>query len=321
MPNAQNLKQTYIAVLVILIAVFAMSLQAIAMKYVSPTLTIWQITIFRSIIILSGLFPLILIGLKKGKIKILAPGWLGMRGLLMVAMNFSYYGSLPLMEMSVAATAFYTAPIFIFIMAALLLGEKINLLGIAAIVLGFLGAFIIIRPGETEFNILIILPIISAITYGIASIITRIKCRKETPLSMVVAVHISFLAVGLVAQFLISIYSEELHSVTDYNFVAGQWVPMTLEIWGVMLGLAVLNTTTHLGFAKAYRDAPASIIATWEYTYLPFVVILSFFIFDEIPDLQTILGMAIIIFSGMLILFSDSFTHFFKRLRSPSNFV
>src|SRR5262245_12158635 len=114
------------AVAVILIAVFAMSWQAIAMKYVSDSLTIWQVTLFRSVIILSALVPFLALSLKREALRFRVTGWLIVRSILMALMNLLYYGSLPLMDVSVAATAFYTAPAFITLMAAAFAGDRIN---------------------------------------------------------------------------------------------------------------------------------------------------------------------------------------------------
>jgi drug/metabolite transporter (DMT)-like permease len=303
--SANGLDRTNKAVTVILIAVFAMSLQAMAMKYVSATLTIWQITIFRSIIILSALLPLLVAGRKRAALRFEVTGWLAVRSILMAVMNLFYYGSLPLMDISVAATGFYTAPTLITLMAAIFAGDRLNSINAIAVALGFVGVFLVVKPGQGGFGWMIVLPILSAFTYGCAALITRLKCQESPPLTMAVMVHGCFLILGLCAQIILALFWKELRSVTDYQFVVGDWTPMTPQIWGVMLVLASLNATTHWGFAKAYQIGRPTVVATWEYSYLLFVTVLGAVIFHEMPDSWTIAGMTVITVSGMLNLSSE----------------
>ena len=295
------------AVLVILSAVLAMSLQAIAMKYVSETLTIWQITIFRSAIILCVLLP---------ALRFKLTGWLVVRSILMAVMNLLYYGSLPLMDVSVAATAFYTAPTFITLMAVIFAGDRINSIDAVAVALGFFGVFLVIKPGQGGLSWLIALPVLSAFTYGSAAIITRLKCQDSSPLPMAVMVHASFLVFGLCAQLVLALYGTQLRSLTDYRFVVGPWTSMTPHVWGIMLALALLNATTHWGFAKAYQIGRSSVVATWEYSYLLFVTVLGAIIFHEIPDSWTVAGMSVIVLSGMLNLSSERLVTVLRKGRA-----
>ena len=301
------------AIAVILMAMFAMSLQAIAMKSMSSSITIWQITIFRSLTILIFLIPILLFRQNEFPTSI---KWLSVRSGLMVIMNLFYYGSLPLMSVAVAATANYSAPIFIFLMGAIFLKEKINLIGIVAVLVAFLSGVLVIRPGTDEFNAFVIFPIIAAIAYGSASIVTRLRCRDESVLVMVVGVHIAFFVVGCIGQLFVSFNSEHLADLSNNSFIVGEWTPMTTEIWGIILGLAILNTATHTGFAKAYQMAPSSMLAPWEYTYLPFVVVLGIFFFAEVPDILTIFAMVTIVASGLMVLWSDRIISFVKPSES-----
>lgn len=296
--------RTFAAIATLLAAMFAMSLQAISMKYVSSELSIWQITIFRSLVILSALLPLLLLSRRKQPDKVRARGWISVRSVLMVIMNLFYYGSLPLMDVAVAATANYTAPVFIFIMGGLLLGERINPIGLLAIAMAFLSGVLMLRPGTEDFNGAVIFPVIAALAYGCASIVTRFHCQGVSVLRMVFGVHAAFLAAGVVGQLVIPLIPVSNELQASNPFIFSGWTPMTWEIWGIIFWLAVLNTATHTGFARAYQMAPSSLLAPWEYTYLPFVVILGFVFFLETPDLLAIIAMVCIFTSGLGVLWS-----------------
>ena len=309
-------KRHMYAIGVILFAMVALAFQSLGMKYFSTSLNLWQITVYRSLIILSGFIPFILIAKRAGRLRINGLKWIVIRSMLMVAMNLLYYAALPLMGMAVASTASYTAPMFITILAALILGEKISKINVACIVAAFIGTVMMVNPAGSEFNMYVIFPLLSAIAYGSAHIVTRWKCQNESPMILAVMVHFSFLFAGLVATFFTTHFSDAIQSISNFQYLTGSWVPMNMHLWLVIAGFAILNTITHLGFAKAYQIAPSSVVAPWEYTYILFVVILSFLTFNEVPSSLTIGGMVIIISSGLVMMFSEQIN---KRLVNTYN--
>ena len=113
--------------------------------------------------------------------------WTAGRSLLLVAMWVSYYVALPHLSLSIAAAAYYTLPIFITLFAALFIGEKINYYGWTAVALGFIGGLLILQPASKDFSWYALLPILSAILYALAMILTRTRCRAVHPLMLSLA--------------------------------------------------------------------------------------------------------------------------------------
>ena len=122
-------------------------------KFISSEFVIWQIFVLRSLLIV----PVLLIALKIhapdafGLPKVI--GWTIVRSLLLVSMWIAYYLALPKLEFSVAAAAYYTLPIFITLFSAMLIGERISLLGWYAVFIGFFGVLLMLQPRTTDFNL------------------------------------------------------------------------------------------------------------------------------------------------------------------------
>ena len=147
-----------LAVAVILLTVFALSLGDALIKKTSAGFVIWQIFVLRSLLalpalllILKGQFPAV--GLMPR-----AAGWTALRSLMLTLMWVAYYASLPHLPLSVAAAAYYTLPIFITLFGAAFVGERVGRIGWIAVVLGFVGVTLILKPTAAEFNAYALLP-------------------------------------------------------------------------------------------------------------------------------------------------------------------
>ena len=148
---------------------------------------------------------------------------------------------------------------------------------------------------------LALIPVVAALLYALAAIITRAKCADEPPMVLALALNFSLLAVGAAATTAIALWQPTPSEAQLYPFLLGYWVSMGPREWGIIALLAALMVAISLGLAKAYQSAPPSIIATFDYSYLPFAAFWSFVIFAQPPDVPTIFGMAMIAGAGLLV--------------------
>ena len=109
---------------------------------------------------------------------------------MLTFMWVAYYTALPHVALSVAAAVYYTLPLFITLFAALFIGEMVGVQGWIAVFLGFCGVLLILKPQAEDFNAYALLPLISAILYAFAMIITRTKCKNESPLVLSVPIRL-----------------------------------------------------------------------------------------------------------------------------------
>jgi len=236
-------------------------------------LPLWQIFVMRSVIAVP--FLVYFIRIRACGISIMPDrfGWTALRSLLLVIMWAAYYLALPHVPFSIAAASFYTSPLFITLFAALLIGDRVGLKGWIAVLLGFIGVLLILQPQADDFNAYALLPIISAICYALAMIITRSKCENEKPLILSLWLNLAFIGVGK---------------------------PMWIDEWRTMAILAIIIVIASIGTAIAYQSGPSSIIATFDFSYVAYVVIWGILLFGEVPDSISIIGILLIVGGGLL---------------------
>lgn len=284
------------AVGTIILTVLALSLGDALIKLTSGNFVIWQIFVTRSMIVIPFLFGFLVIK-ARGSLRLPdALGWTILRSLLLVAMWVSYYLSLPKLALSAAAAAYYTLPIFITLFSAIIMGEKINRTGWLAVFLGFAGVLLILQPEAGDFNWYALLPLISAIFYALAMILTRTKCRSEHPIMLSLALNISFVVVGGISAAIITAFPDE----TRQGFLLAPWAQMGVREWGSMTLLAAAILFGSVGAAIAYQNGPPSVIGTFDFAYVGFAVLSGGVFFAERPDVISIFGMILIVAAGVI---------------------
>lgn len=227
-------------------------------------------------------------------------GWTVLRSMILVFMWVAYYLALPHVPLSIAAAALYTLPLFITFFAALLIGDRIGWKGWIAVLLGFVGVLLILQPQADDFNAYALLPIVSAICYASAMIMTRSKCQNENPLVLSLWLNLAFIGVGALAILIIQIWQPTPSNIAANPFLLGDWLPMWIDEWRAMAILAIAITLGSVGAAIAYQAGPPSIIATFDFSYVAFAVVWGILLFSQVPDLITITGIVLIVGGGML---------------------
>jgi len=283
-----------LAVASIILTVLALSLGDALIKMTSGSFVIWQIFVLRSLILLPVLAAM---ALSLGGLRMpTAFGWVALRSLMLIAMWVCYYLSLPKLSLSAAAAAYYTLPIFITLFSAMIVGDRISKTGWISVVLGFIGVLLILRPKAGDFNAYALLPLISAMLYAGAMIVTRTRCRDEHPLSLSLALNIGFIIVGGIAAALILLLPAELR----HGFLLSLWTPMGHAEWISMTLLAAAILIGSIGAAIAYQNGPPAMIGSFDFAYVGFAVIWGIVFFGETPDLIASIGMIMIVGAGVL---------------------
>jgi drug/metabolite transporter (DMT)-like permease len=157
----------------VLIAMVAFSTQDVVVKIVAEQVSLWQLQFIRSLL---TLWLLVMVVAAMGRMPTLAPTawfWPLVRAAFMCGAYLTFYASLPLLQLSKAAASFFTGPLIITMLAALLLGERIGPRRVLAVIAGFAGVVCIIRPGLDGWEPVALLPVLSAFFYAIGVVITR----------------------------------------------------------------------------------------------------------------------------------------------------
>ncbi|MCX7383275.1 MAG: DMT family transporter [Alphaproteobacteria bacterium] len=203
-----------------------------------------------------------------------------MRGIMMVASMLLFIVALRYLPLADAAAVGFVSPLLITALSVPMLGEVVGLRRWVAIVVGFVGVLIVIRPGTGAFQPAAFLVLGSSLAWAFASIFTRrIAGREDTSATM--------LWTGVIGFVLLSI-------AVPFDFV----LP-SLPHLGLNIALGTLATVGQYWMIQAYRYAGAALLAPFSYIQLVWSTSAGYLVFDTLPDAQTLVGAAIIIASGL----------------------
>ncbi|OKH89251.1 DMT family transporter [Thalassospira sp. TSL5-1] len=286
MPKTSS-ASTLKAVLAIVVSVLALSLGDAIIKAANLSLPLWQMFILRSAL---TILPLMLLVWHRGA-GFRVSRWAVLRSVLLVVMWLSYYVSLPRVPLSLAAAAYYTSPIFILIIVAVLSRKIPSVRALLAIVLGFVGVLFVIRPDMAGFDGAALLPVLAAILYACAMVLTSTKCQRDDPFVLAVVLNVAFILSGLLLG---------MFSGVKGSFLVGPWQPVNVDLMLMVAALAVLILIGSVGAAVAYQIGPPAVVAAFDYSYLVFSVIWGMVWFGEMPDFWGFAGIVLIASAGLV---------------------
>jgi drug/metabolite transporter (DMT)-like permease len=289
-----------LAVSAIIFAALALSLGDAVIKSISVNFPLWQIYVMRSAIALLVLMALIKYREASISLVPVSTGWSIVRSLLLSIMWIAYYAALPHIKLSVAAAAFYTLPLFITLFSGLFVGEEVGVKGWLAIGLGFAGVVVMLRPDADGFNRYALLPILSAILYSFAMILTRTKCQNENPMVLSLLLNITFIVMGGVVSLGLQAADLSGQEMATNTFMLGDWINLGFREWIALIVLAAAILIGSIFTALAYQSASSSTVSTFDYSYLAFGIMWGLIFFTEVPDLLTVTGIVMIASAGLI---------------------
>jgi drug/metabolite transporter (DMT)-like permease len=216
--------------------------------------------------------------------------WHLVRALMFVGMTGINFWALQYLQLTVTSSIFFTVPILIALLGAWLLGERLDRGRWAAILAGFAGVLVIVRPGSTAFHPAMLGALANAVLYAVFMLTTRRLAAYES------AETIQYLpAVG--AALLL----------TPFALASWQWPSGPLQ-WTVACLLGVLGAIGHHLLALAHRYAPSSVIAPFLYQQVLYMALFGYVVFGDVPAPAVWLGSAIVIASGLYLFYRERWT-------------
>ena len=209
--------------------------------------------------------------------------WQLARGLCLVASTSLFYVGLLFVPLAEAITLVLTAPFMVAVLSALLLGERVPGYGWVAIMLGFVGALLVIRPGLGIVHWGAVLPLVSGLGFAGVQLISRYLAVGEDPGS-------TLLITALVGAVILTPFGLAL------------WQPPTLTALGLLVMIGVLAAIADGLLLRAFRSASASALAPFQYTQILWAGVFGFVVFREIPDAPAFGGAMLILLSGVYLL-------------------
>ena len=289
-----DLKKTYLAIATMLLAILCIDLYMVIIKFLGNEYSIIQLTLFRNV---AAIIPLLLLILFTNEFSTIFKN-LGnkflilscLRGICFLSMNVFIFISVVNLEFATAMTLTFSSPFFIVILSIILLSEKIGIYRWSAVIIGFVGVVMIMKPTSEIFSLYSIFPILTAIAWAFTVIILKfIQGNHST--AKIQLYTLIFNVIGGLLLFFATTGHVEIKNFNDF-------ILMTMT--------GVLGGTAAILFIYSYRLISASKIASFEYLGIPSSFILGWIFFNEAPWSQLFPGVIVIIFAGMIIIWRDN---------------
>jgi len=276
---------TLLGIMFMIMGVFSLGVNDIIVKGLSYKFPIWEIVFFRA---LSGVIISIILIFVFGvsKLKTKKPLAHAIRAFSSVGCVVLFFFGIKFLLLSENQAIFQSSPIIAAILAAIILKEKIGLHRMLAVILGFVGALIILKPGTELFKIYSLIPVASAFFMAFSYLSTRYLMSTESSISIIFYYSFALLFASLI--------------FFPKNFI----IPDFYELLPLML-LGIFGSLGHYFLSQAAKKAEVVVITPFEYTSFIFVSFLGYIFYQEIPDVTIYIGAVFIFISGFYIIYRE----------------
>jgi len=274
-----------LGILFMTFAMLCLSVNDVLVKGLSKAFPIWEVIFFRA---LSGVIISVILIIFFGWRTLKTEKPLGhlTRAFASVACVVFYFFGLKHLMLSENVAIVHSAPILATLLAVPFLGEKLGFHRITAVVLGFVGVLVIVKPGSDLFRLETLFPLAAAFFMAIAYLATRFLMSTESSVSIIFNYSLALLITSLV--------------FFPNNFV----IPSLYNLIPLM-ALGVMGSLGHYFMSQAAKSAEVVVITPFEYTSFIFLGIMGYFFYNEVPDASVITGMLLIVLSGIYIVYRE----------------
>lgn len=302
-----QLSATNRGILALVLGIAVFSVQDVILKLLSGSYPLYQAMIIRSLTAVP-LMLLIVRQLDGSLATIVTRNWGLMlaRGLLGFVAYTSYYLGLVALPMADTVALFFTAPLFITLTAALVFRERIGPVTVMGLVAGFVGMLLIVNPSASLFDPAALLPVLGALGYALQQLAARVLGRTETAAAMTFWSNVCFLVTGLALALVFGSGALAGTGHPSLVFLTRCWQAMPLRdllLFMACGGIAAVGLSL---LTYAYRVAPSSTVAPFEYSFIIWGVLWGWLFWSELPGQTAWAGIACLIAAGLLVIRTEA---------------
>ena len=220
--------------------------------------------------------------------------WLQLlRAFAMATATFCFFIAVRHMPLADSIAIFFIEPMILTILSVFFLGEVVRIRRIIAIIIGFIGAIIIIRPQFSDVGLISLLPLITAASFATYMLITRYFAEKISPVQMQ-------FQMGLIIAPILGISVFLFPNIRGFEMTTPNWYE-----WQLLVGLGLVATGGHLLLVFAASKIPANLLAPFQYVEIIGATFLGFFVFGDVPTVYTLIGITLIVLSGLYLWYRE----------------
>ena len=206
----------------------------------------------------------------------------GGRSFFMFTTTVLFFAGIHILPLTTAATIMFLSPIIVTMLSIPLLGERVGPRRWLGIVIAFAGALIVMRPGSDSLQLSILIVLAAAFTHALYQVFTRKLRSQDGPMTSL-------------------FYTALLGAAVTSVLVPFYWQPVATWDWLLFILAGIFGGIGHLCLIRAFRCAPASVVAPFSYSSLLWATLFGFVLFGDLPDGWTLAGATLIIGSGLYI--------------------
>ena len=258
----------------IVVSTIFFALTAVIIRHLSAEIDSFEIAFFRNLFGVVFMVPwLISAGVTRLRTRRL--GHYSLRALAATGAQLCWFTAVTIMPLAQATALNFTSPLFAVIGAALILGETVGPRRVAAVLVGFIGAAIILRPGIEGFTPAAAIVLAASLFQALAQLAARSLSSTESSNLIVLYLSLMMTPMTGVAALLV-------------------WVTPSWQALGWLAVIGFISTLGQQALVRGFRAAEASVVAPFNYGRLIFAAVLAYFFFDEVADLWTWVGATVI---------------------------
>lgn len=283
------------------IAVF--SVQDLILKLLSGDYPLHQAMVLRSLTAIP--FMLAIVRLFDGSLRtLLSRGWPAMlgRGLLNFTAYTAYYLALAALPMATTVALYFTAPLIITVLSVIVLHERVSAKRWLAVIAGFAGVLIMVRPGGDLFDWAALLPVFCGFAYAASMILARTMGSRDTAAAMAFWGNIAFLLCGLALSAWYGTGQHAGDAHPSLAFLTRGWATPTGFDLFLMCACGAIAAIGLTLLTHAYAISQSSVVAPFEFTFAFWGILWGWLFWSDLPDALGWLGIAIIIAAGVYVL-------------------
>ena len=288
-------------IILILLAMMVFSVQDSIMKYIYNYVSLYEVYLVRTLV--SFIIILLFLKLTKKPIvfKIKYPLLTSIRVVLFFFGFSSFYISLTVMPLATATALFFVTPFLITIFAHFFLKEEIGIRRWSAVIIGFVGVYIILDPNFNNFDYLSLTPILCAFCYSLSMIIIKKTSDKDSVYTQTFTFYIGAIFISSIFYFVIGDGQYNASNHIASQFIFKEWFANLEDSILLMVATGITASVAFLLLFSAYSIASPSVVSPFEYSILFWSSLSGWIFFNEIPGVNTIVGMIIIVSCGIYI--------------------
>lgn len=224
-----------------------------------------------------------------GLVRTRRPGMNVARGLLLAVSTLFMFTAISFVPLADAYTITFTAPLLVTLLSIPLLGERVGWRRWSAVLVGFVGVLIVIRPGVGMPHWALALPLVTALGFATYQILTRKVAGTPGETSVAMLFHLAWIGAAVMTAL-----------------VPFFWQTIAPLDWLPMAAMGALGGLGHLILIRALTIAPASLLAPFVYTQIAWALMLGYLVFGDVPDRWMLAGCAVIVTSGLYVFYREA---------------